>query len=460
MPITRPSASTSAPPEFPGEIAASVWTRSMRAGVRPPDGMARWSPETIPAVTLFSKPRGLPRATASSPTRGSASANCAAGRPSRSTSSTARSVRGSVARTSAATRSPVAKAISMPEAPSTTWLFVTTMPPSSQMTPLPCPASVSTATTEGSTSWTTSGIRPKTPPPSWPPAATGAGSVVVTVSASPLPSPEHPAARRPRARSWARKRLTSKRFSPGLAGKLGRRLGSRLLEPAKAVVRERPRQRDEGRRERLAGDVEQELDDDVVEACGDQAEEEVDHDEDQDREHEHAEGGPAVAADELSAASEGVRDAGPLEHDHGHDHEPPRPEDETGHDQEKEPDADSERRQDPCQGEGVQLGLDAGERLAEREVRAAVAHVRDGHDEGSLQPEDACDADEEADEGAHEAEQDDQQEREEGDEDVDDEGDRDQVGEVRLVGVPRLSDHLACPHRGGRVSQAAAAQSP
>src|SRR5919107_1917419 len=76
MPTTRPLASRRAPPELPGEMAASVCTRSTRAGVRAADpGMARWTPEMMPAVTEFSKPSGLPMATASCPTAGSSSGN-------------------------------------------------------------------------------------------------------------------------------------------------------------------------------------------------------------------------------------------------------------------------------------------------------------------------------------------------------------------------------------------------
>src|SRR5436190_970611 len=69
-PITSPSAFTSAPPELPGEIGASVWIRSTSPGVFPPDGIERCSPETIPAVTVFSNPSGLPIAIATSPTCG------------------------------------------------------------------------------------------------------------------------------------------------------------------------------------------------------------------------------------------------------------------------------------------------------------------------------------------------------------------------------------------------------
>ena len=90
-PITSPSAFTSAPPELPGEIGASVWIRSTSPGAFPPEGIERCSPEMIPAVTVFSNPSGLPIAIAASPTCGSAVAKVAAGRPCRSTVTTARS---------------------------------------------------------------------------------------------------------------------------------------------------------------------------------------------------------------------------------------------------------------------------------------------------------------------------------------------------------------------------------
>ena len=69
MPITRPCASTSGPPELPGLIAASVWmTSSSALPVLVPTSRCR--PEMIPRVTL-SPPwsaSALPIATTSSPT--------------------------------------------------------------------------------------------------------------------------------------------------------------------------------------------------------------------------------------------------------------------------------------------------------------------------------------------------------------------------------------------------------
>ena len=67
MPITRPSPSSSGPPELPGLIAASVWI-TLRIGK--PSGAWIWraSAETMPVVTVRVKPKGLPMAITGSPT--------------------------------------------------------------------------------------------------------------------------------------------------------------------------------------------------------------------------------------------------------------------------------------------------------------------------------------------------------------------------------------------------------
>ena len=63
MPITAPLESTSAPPEFPGLIAASVWMRPLMDPLSVV--MSRPSAETMPAVTeLVYTPRGEPIAIA------------------------------------------------------------------------------------------------------------------------------------------------------------------------------------------------------------------------------------------------------------------------------------------------------------------------------------------------------------------------------------------------------------
>ena len=51
IPITRPFASSSGPPELPGLIDASVWITSL---IWKPSGamISRWRPETMPVVTV------------------------------------------------------------------------------------------------------------------------------------------------------------------------------------------------------------------------------------------------------------------------------------------------------------------------------------------------------------------------------------------------------------------------
>ncbi len=68
MPITSPRDDTSGPPELPGLSAASVWITSsiMRPVVA---RSVRPSADTTPAVTVDSKPSGLPMAIASWPRR-------------------------------------------------------------------------------------------------------------------------------------------------------------------------------------------------------------------------------------------------------------------------------------------------------------------------------------------------------------------------------------------------------
>ena len=67
IPITRPSESSSGPPELPGLIGASVWIALV---IVKPFGASiwRWTAETIPAVAVRSRPNGLPIATTGSPT--------------------------------------------------------------------------------------------------------------------------------------------------------------------------------------------------------------------------------------------------------------------------------------------------------------------------------------------------------------------------------------------------------
>mmetsp|Transcript_1930 Transcript_1930/g.7500 ORF Transcript_1930/g.7500 Transcript_1930/m.7500 type:complete len:252 (+) Transcript_1930:185-940(+) len=67
-PMSRPLLSSSGPPELPGLMAASVCTTSrMRRPVM--DFMSRPTPETMPAVSVWSNPKGLPMANTFWPTR-------------------------------------------------------------------------------------------------------------------------------------------------------------------------------------------------------------------------------------------------------------------------------------------------------------------------------------------------------------------------------------------------------
>src|ERR1700754_4257695 len=60
--MTSPCASSTAPPELPGDMAASVWIRSTSGAPAEADpGIWRCSPEMMPDVTVASNPSGLPR---------------------------------------------------------------------------------------------------------------------------------------------------------------------------------------------------------------------------------------------------------------------------------------------------------------------------------------------------------------------------------------------------------------
>ena len=93
MPMTLPPESSSAPPELPGLIAASVWMR-LRTLVPSWTWMVRPKAEMMPAVTLLVYvPSGLPMAIASSPTLAAAESPIGAvGRSVASTFTMARSV--------------------------------------------------------------------------------------------------------------------------------------------------------------------------------------------------------------------------------------------------------------------------------------------------------------------------------------------------------------------------------
>ena len=65
MPISRPSSATSAPPELPGLMAASVCRKKFES-LMPP--ALRATAETMPLVTVWFRPNGLPIASTTSPT--------------------------------------------------------------------------------------------------------------------------------------------------------------------------------------------------------------------------------------------------------------------------------------------------------------------------------------------------------------------------------------------------------
>jgi hypothetical protein len=67
MPTTSLDELASAPPEFPGLRAASVWMTSSMMRRVPPDRVGSERPRalTTPAVTLPASPSGLPTATTS-----------------------------------------------------------------------------------------------------------------------------------------------------------------------------------------------------------------------------------------------------------------------------------------------------------------------------------------------------------------------------------------------------------
>ena len=123
MPTTAPRLSRSGPPELPGLIDASVWTNSSYG----PLPMKRSLALTIPVVTVWSRPNGLPIAITGSPTWSrSESPSGSTGRVAASILSSARSVGGSVPTTRAACSLPRERRTMMSPPLATTWLLVTT----------------------------------------------------------------------------------------------------------------------------------------------------------------------------------------------------------------------------------------------------------------------------------------------------------------------------------------------
>jgi hypothetical protein len=60
-PISRPAESSSGPPELPGLMAASVWITPRMVRLLN-DSISRLSALTMPVVSVWSSPKGLPMA--------------------------------------------------------------------------------------------------------------------------------------------------------------------------------------------------------------------------------------------------------------------------------------------------------------------------------------------------------------------------------------------------------------
>src|SRR5712692_5742291 len=135
MPMSSPRALTSAPPELPGLIAASVWMKSSYSAI---PTLARPTALTIPIVTVWLRPKGLPMASTYSPTWSlSESAQGMVGRSLASTWMTAMSVFGSVPTTLALSSRLSESRTRISSAFETTWLFVMMYPLGSAITPDP-----------------------------------------------------------------------------------------------------------------------------------------------------------------------------------------------------------------------------------------------------------------------------------------------------------------------------------
>ena len=122
MPTSAPLASTSAPPELPGLMAASVW---MKFWKRELPASLRSSALTMPAVTVWPTLKGLPMASTTSPTCSArTSPSATTGSWSSSIFSTAMSVSGSLPTRRARVWRPSASCTSISVASSTTWWLV------------------------------------------------------------------------------------------------------------------------------------------------------------------------------------------------------------------------------------------------------------------------------------------------------------------------------------------------
>ena len=139
MPIMRPPASSSGPPELPGLMEASVWIICWM--MRPSSASTgRPRPETMPVVSDRSWPNGLPIASTFWPTRRSVESPngiTVSGVPPGSKRITARSFSGS-APTSAASCSLPSQSVTVRRvAFLITWWLVSTWPSASMITPEP-----------------------------------------------------------------------------------------------------------------------------------------------------------------------------------------------------------------------------------------------------------------------------------------------------------------------------------
>jgi len=128
---------TSAPPEFPGLIGASVWMKSSKSAT---PTSARPTALTMPNVTVRLNPSGLPMASTKSPTaKWLEFPHVAVGRFDAWIFTTATSVFGSVATTFPLNWRRSAKITSTSTASATTWLFVMMYPSGETITPDPWP---------------------------------------------------------------------------------------------------------------------------------------------------------------------------------------------------------------------------------------------------------------------------------------------------------------------------------
>jgi len=114
------------PPELPWLMAASVWIASLMVKLLGAS-ICRWSALTMPAVTVPSRPNGLPTATTGSPTTSLLEFPTASGFNTDAgalTLMTAMSVDGSAPTTVALYVAPLGKLTLTDDAPLTTWSLV------------------------------------------------------------------------------------------------------------------------------------------------------------------------------------------------------------------------------------------------------------------------------------------------------------------------------------------------